>query len=218
LPRKSPQKRALKLREIGRTRPKEDELVQVFQDLANGSDRAAALIAAAEVDNALEDAIASEWTNMEPDDRELIFSPLGPLSGLAMKVRVAHAMGIFGAITKRDLEKIAHMRNGFAHSSRPWSFDHEPIHSECLSLQVLKSYSVRELGRLPNLYEEPRNARGMFTDTCLAVVTVLRRHTIRHEEAFLAFMEGMMAPLDAGEVTGEQMNTALRHANRIHPP
>jgi hypothetical protein len=83
-----------------------------------GSDYAVAIIGASLIERALEAAILSRFVPLDKDDRSRLFGyeQKGPLADMAARIRMGAALGLYGAETFRDLEKIRHIRNVFAHS------------------------------------------------------------------------------------------------------
>jgi hypothetical protein len=81
---------------LSRLRADENDREKVFNSLLHESDRGVALIVAAELDNALEDAILVEWNHLSTEESNLLFDGSAPLAGLVAKIRVGYAMHLYG--------------------------------------------------------------------------------------------------------------------------
>jgi DNA-binding MltR family transcriptional regulator len=53
---------------------------------------------------------------LDLDERNQLFGESGPLTSLAAKARLGHALGLYGRVTRDDIILISKIRNAFAHS------------------------------------------------------------------------------------------------------
>lgn len=116
--KRSPSKR---LKELAAEIPPERAIhaqLTALERLDGVGDHALALVGASFVEKALETAILSRLIPLNEEDRKRLFDYQfgGPLCDLAGRIQMARAMGIFGANTFDDLERIRQVRNAFAHS------------------------------------------------------------------------------------------------------
>ena len=150
----------------------EDDFVD---SLFKESDRGAALLAAADLDVTLEEIINGGFeAELSKEDQTMIFGESGPLSSFAGKIRMAHALGYYGVVTRKDLMLIAKIRNTFAHSARTISFSNALISSNCENLQCLEKLS--KLGIInfdPSKHK--RDPRSLFITTSVFISTQLWR-------------------------------------------
>jgi len=122
--------------------PDERETLALLQQLeqhdsARGSDRLAALLAAAFVENALRVALLSRF---RPDEKgkghmELFEGDNAPLRDFAAKISVGYVLRLFGQETLSDLQCIKGVRNVFAHSLMTMDFTTPQIVEVCSHLQ-----------------------------------------------------------------------------------
>jgi hypothetical protein len=91
------------------------------------SDRAGAIVAAAFVENNLSMALMARFRDFATEDREHIFENRGVLSDFASKIDMDFALGIFGPLVRKDLDRIRKIRNAFAHKLEVRDFDHAEI-------------------------------------------------------------------------------------------
>ena len=98
-------------------------------------DRALVLISVSLVEQELESAILCACTESfeESPDREKLFGgdQIGAINGLAGKITLAHALGLFGKKFKEDMETLRRLRNTFAHARQPISFRTKEIADAC---------------------------------------------------------------------------------------
>ncbi len=105
--------------------------------LAEESDRAAAILAAAYFEDRLRDAIMTRFVALNRrDEIDEIFKTYGPLSTFKAKVDIAFALGLYDRKIRKDLHTVRRIRNKFAHSSEPMEFNHNQVAAECRKLDT----------------------------------------------------------------------------------
>jgi hypothetical protein len=101
----------------------------------HAADRAIAIVGAAFVEYALKIAILSRLRPLKKAEVvELFEGESAPLRSFSGRIRLGHAMGIFGQVTRNDLERMRAVRNSFAHASGVLSFDTPEIADLCKGL------------------------------------------------------------------------------------
>ena len=138
------------------------ERYKLFQTmLANAhaeSDRACALILAANLDNRLKDVLSAFFVVMSENQEKEIFSGNGALSTFSSKIKLAYALGFLANDERHDLDIIRKVRNDFAHVEEGLDFSSEQIKSRCNSF-----IRIAEMNRdYPKLRNESSNPRGIF--------------------------------------------------------
>lgn len=98
------------------------------------SDRAAAILAASFLDEALAAAIRSQFVD-DPSVDEL-FTGYGPLSSFSARIEIAFALGLLDKKHKGDLRFIRKIRNHFAHHPARASFEMSPVSDWCSNFQI----------------------------------------------------------------------------------
>lgn len=108
---------------------------EYLKELAGESDRAAALVAAAEVESYLVYLMLPLFWRLKADEKEaLFFGRRAPLSEFATRIAVAYGLGRIHQPERDDLDRIRRIRNAFAHTVIPVKFTTEVIAAECAKL------------------------------------------------------------------------------------
>jgi hypothetical protein len=143
------------LKALSRKRPTSRELIQNIVDAETDSDRAAALIAASMLEDALADGLLCLMRQgMKKDELSAVFGAMGFLGTFTTKINAGYAFQLFGGKTKLDLEIIKDVRNAFAHGSVPVSFSEECIKEACAQLSVCGR--IQDVPRQPWPPTDPR--------------------------------------------------------------
>ena len=117
---------------------------QVIKELEEQTDRGAAIIAAAFLDERLSEAILSRLRPL-PDVTDKLLSSSGPVGTFSAKIDLAYALGYYGERSHRDLHLVRKIRNKFAHTLEPTGFNTESISHWCAELWLPQN--VLEMGR-----------------------------------------------------------------------
>jgi hypothetical protein len=116
------------LKSYGRGEPTQEHLAAIETELYNGPDRGAAVVLTAIVEKSLEHLIKRA---LRPEGVNDLFQFNGPMGTLSNKIAMAFSMRLIGEKTKHDLEIIRHLRNIFAHSRLPVTFETEQVKAAC---------------------------------------------------------------------------------------
>jgi len=103
------------------------ELMAIVEEMRDQTDRGAAILAASILSTYLERAILTKFTPTSNRRREKIFRGFGPLSTLSARIEIAYSLGLFDEAAYGRLNAIKDIRNEFAHSIEPTTFDSEAI-------------------------------------------------------------------------------------------
>jgi hypothetical protein len=121
-------------KELIRGDPTYSDLPRMEMEFYGESPRAVVLLSASLAELGLELALKKILRNDKSTADLFDFeSPLGTFSG---KAKLAFALKIFETMTRHDLELIRHLRNGFAHSRHPLTFETEEVAAVCRQLQL----------------------------------------------------------------------------------
>jgi DNA-binding MltR family transcriptional regulator len=110
-----------------------------FEQLTNDSDRAAGLVAAAIVEQRLEEVIKF-WLERDVEVQEKLFRASGPLGTFSVKIDLAYLMGIITAEGRNDLVTMKGIRNDFAHEPDLDSFKLQTIADRCKNLRLVNTH------------------------------------------------------------------------------
>jgi len=102
-------------------------------EVAQQTDRGAAIVGAAYLDLVLRHAITARLCDL-PDVMPLLFEDRGPLQNFSARIQVAFALGIYGHRAYADLGIIRHIRNAFAHSAEAMDFNNSYLAERCKEL------------------------------------------------------------------------------------
>lgn len=118
------------------------QALALVKEIETQSDRGAAIIGAAWVEEELQAAIES-GVEADKSASDRLFRRSGPVSSFSAKIDLARFLGILSAVVASDLHIIRDVRNEFAHSvldrdSSTLSFSTNRISDKCLAIRVVK--------------------------------------------------------------------------------
>jgi DNA-binding MltR family transcriptional regulator len=165
-----------RLKELSRAVPSETSTRAVMLALESQQhafgDYSIAIIGSGLVEKALEAVILTRF--IKPDQHTCVFDydRNGPLSDLAAKIKIAHALGLFGPNTRDDLEHIRTIRNAFAHSLNLLRFETKQVADVCGLLHIPSTIKFQD--RLLLAVGNTDSPRGRYIVTTLALAGRLR--------------------------------------------
>jgi DNA-binding MltR family transcriptional regulator len=118
-----------------------------IEDLQKETDRGAALIGAAFLDNVLESMLRAYFV----DDKKVVNELLNSnnlLGTLSVKGKLAYCLGLIGRENYRDINVIRKIRNEFAHVDKPVSFNMPEVKDLCQGL--ISPKVINPVGKLSN--------------------------------------------------------------------
>ena len=139
-----------------------DDILKFNHEFRLESDRDCGLMAAAYLDEALKDMLASYMVN----DKRLIkdlFNGQGPLATFSSRINIAFALGKLSKEAKNDLHIIRKIRNEFAQVSDSIDFENETIKKRCKELKHQALFTKS-------------SGREMFTRAVLGVLAMIHSH------------------------------------------
>jgi hypothetical protein len=105
-----------------------EQIATFLEELKTQSDRGAAVIAAAVLDDLLEFLILQRLINLGAERRESLFGRTGaPLSSFSAKIEMAYALGVIANEMRLGMHLIRDVRNEFAHRIEQITFDHPDV-------------------------------------------------------------------------------------------
>jgi hypothetical protein len=99
-----------------------DEIKSFVEEFKNQTDRGAAIVASAVLDDALTHAIQSRLVPLSNRQIESLFGRMRPLSSFSAKIELGAAIGLYDQNLRRTLNMIRDVRNEFAHQMGPITF------------------------------------------------------------------------------------------------
>ena len=103
------------------------------------SDRAAAVLAGAALDDYLGEALRS-FLVLDEGENEL-FGKYGPLSTFAARIDMSFALGLISSDLKRDFNFVRKIRNHFAHHIGDATFNQSPVRDLCQNLSTAQIFN-----------------------------------------------------------------------------
>jgi DNA-binding MltR family transcriptional regulator len=98
-------------------------------------DRSLAILQAADLEYALERAIRCRMIDLtDTEAKEIFVGDSAPLATFSAKIKIGYALGIYGANTKSELDRMKAIRNVFAHARKPFKFSTPEIKMVCSKL------------------------------------------------------------------------------------
>lgn len=122
--------------------------IELVKDMESQTDRGAAIIGAAWLEEELGAAIQS-FLHYDPKASPRLFSRAGPLSSFSSKIDLARVLGMCTAAISSDLHIIREVRNEFAHSvlskeNNALSFATQSLRDKCLSLKCVSHEALSD--------------------------------------------------------------------------
>jgi hypothetical protein len=139
------------------------EQVRAFLDELNSqTDRGAAVIAAAVLDDLLQMLLTARFIALGSERHDVLFKRIGaPLSSFSSKIELCFAVGVISNDARLGLHAIREIRNAFAHRIEQITFNHADVAS-------------RIEARLPQgLKNTDKSNRELFIDMFTAIALVL---------------------------------------------
>ncbi len=100
------------------------------------------LVLSAAIEQALEIAISTHFVVSDDAAQALFNDQNGPLSTFAAKTKIAYALGVFDAPVRDELDLIRYIRNAFAHSKEPLTFESTLIADACAELRIPNKWQL----------------------------------------------------------------------------
>lgn len=126
---------------ISRGNLKPERMSNIFQELNNSSDRAAAIVGGALVETFLTDALLSHL-HKDKKITDQLFQTTGALGAFATKIHLGLLIGMYSKAVHKELLVIKDIRNRFAHSLEIDDFNNQQISSWTQELKFGERYIV----------------------------------------------------------------------------
>jgi hypothetical protein len=109
-------------------------------EIENQTDRGAALIATAYLDERLLAAIKVRIIRDESLENKL-FRGSGPLAAFSVRIDIGFMLGIFDAKVHKMLHTVREIRNEFAHKPEPRNFNSQRIKDLCKNIAIVMCFN-----------------------------------------------------------------------------
>lgn len=114
-------------------------------DLVNESDRGVFIVAAAYIEDVLDEVLKQKIAEIKPSKGFVknLFDLSGPLSSFSSKIAICYAFGLISKATYEDLSILRKLRNKAAHCHSEIDIDNQDTVNQILSLRCVKVASER---------------------------------------------------------------------------
>jgi DNA-binding MltR family transcriptional regulator len=148
---------------MSKSKPHTQEQVgEILKELQSQTDRGTAIIAAAVMDDLLNQLITSRLIDLGSERHDSLFSRTNaPLSSFSSRIEMAFALGVLSNEARLGLHLIRDVRNAFAHRIEQIQFDHPEV------AQMIQSRAMPLLKRLQ------KTNRDVYLDTFTAIAFII---------------------------------------------
>lgn len=196
-------------------------------EFSGASDRAAAIVAAAVLDDALRTLLSAAMVVNYPPGFD-VFAPGQELGSFMSRVKISFMLGLIDDSERKRLSLVAKIRNEFAHLAQDISFKSAHIADRCRELsppkELIPPREVPDVLELEKLHEfktplaDRNNPRALFEEATLFLLYVLKG---RFAQALVRRPEPPSKFKNAAEPAGEFLVHAMvekRHAIEAGDP
>jgi len=177
-----------------------EQITAFVAELEKQTDRGAALIAGAVLDEVLEMAMTARLIELGRDQHDSLFARGRPLDSFAAKIALGYALGLYPNTARVLLEMIRDVRNKFAHRIEPLEFSNP---------EVVQMIASRRTLRTPTGLPPRQEFLGMFALLAAMLYGIksldirLRPLTETHSNYLLA-MQGLAVATQAARQTSPE--------------
>lgn len=118
-------------------------LETIHREFNRESDRAAAIVVAAMLDEALKLLLRKRLREARSRTADLLEGDQAPLHSFSAKIDAAHQLGLISAYMARDLHLVRKIRNEFAHHPLELTFDSDGVKTRVRALDEGSNYNSR---------------------------------------------------------------------------
>lgn len=162
------------IHKVSREVPEGKDLDKAWKEIDEGSDRSAAIIGAAFVEDSLQCALKSRMIGLNSQVfNEIFYNVSSPLCSFSSKILLGFALGLYGPVLQMDLNVIRNIRNAFAHTMKPLNFDLPEVENELKNLKFLEwNHQNPSIPDHPDLegFSFPDSNRKKYTNTVRLLV------------------------------------------------
>lgn len=170
--------------EIAKSGPTIEESKAAWKEIREASPRAFAILAVTYVESVLRVTIASRFVLLAEDELKRLYNFGSPLNSFSQAIELGFALGLYHQTIHRDLTIVRVIRNVFAHTRKPLSFDTPDIANEIANLQYLKTVKGKPSAPVGGITSDtlgPYIERGLifptnrekYIETCMFIASAL---------------------------------------------
>ncbi|MGY1426139.1 hypothetical protein [Lysobacter sp. A289] len=152
----------------------QDPTVNTFlSEFQQETDRAAAVLGPAMLDQLLKDLLDATFTSAEVAKK--LTGKMMPIGTFSARITLAQAIGIISVSEAKDLHRMRDIRNAFAHQLHGLSFETTSIRDSCGNFVSIEESKSLDLNR-QFFSDYPRDARSAFNLAVTLAVAQLKSH------------------------------------------
>jgi hypothetical protein len=121
----------------------DDWLQAIHQEFGSESDRAAAIVVGAMLDDALKALLEKKLAAPLAKDRSIVDGPNAPIDSFSSRIDASCQLGLISHYLARDLHLIRKIRNEFAHTPLECTFGSERVMNWVRALEEASDYNKR---------------------------------------------------------------------------
>jgi DNA-binding MltR family transcriptional regulator len=125
------------LRELSKRVPTPPEVKKIMELLRGKDDIHVGIIAVSIIEATLERLLISRLHKSDKKFLDVLFQNRGPMSDLNSKILIGEAIGLLTTALAKELHVMRAIRNAFAHSKIPISFENAPVKKEVDTLKLV---------------------------------------------------------------------------------
>jgi len=159
-------------------RTNEDDTL-IFKEIDNQTDRAAALIAVAYLEERLYTALLARLIRNK-EAEEGLFGRSRPLGSFSSRIDLGALIGVYEPSTRKKLHTIREIRNEFAHQSKPRNFEDQRIRALCRNIALTAKVALHNKTtgvKHDLLFEDDGTPRGEFINVIKYLLLILDKET-----------------------------------------
>lgn len=131
------------LRKLTSAKLDKSEINGIIDALGKETDYAAAITGAALLEAELESLLAGKLKTRTEEFMSRVFSNRGPMADFHSKILIAEGFGYITSPMAAEISAIKDIRNAFAHSKKPLTFDNPVVTSELRAMRMGKAIRHR---------------------------------------------------------------------------
>jgi len=174
--------------------PDLQEVGSILDQLKSESDRGAALIGAALIDDSLSYYIRSKLVDDDKAIKELMVGDV-PCGTFSAKIKLAYCVGWIGHDLRTDLDRVRGVRNDFAHDRSGMTFDTQSIKDRCAVFKTIELHNQFSFSKV----ESARNAYIIacaFLAGYFVSLTDAKRPAVKKDDAHGLYVKKVTEQID----------------------
>ncbi|TPL97443.1 hypothetical protein [Mesorhizobium sp. B2-3-10] len=170
-------KRKMGLSDLPRRPATHQEFDAYLQEVENSSARSVVIVLSSNLENLLRFTVLSRFIHLPKAEIDKLCDRSGPLNSFSQLTDIGFALGIYGRVTRKNLDIVRRIRNAFAHTFIPLDFDTAEVSQEIDKLDFLQTVEATMETNDPALVGETfaslvskriifGDNRSRFVETC----------------------------------------------------